>query len=1578
MKTRSLLEGIDFDDPMPAEMDDVEQSAERLVEKPAQRPLKQSAERPKEKSVPQPAEQPVEKPWERPVQPKHLESTGVVFEYRKSPMKPGRFDGTGSLESFLAQFDVCARHNGWTSADRVDFLRCSLEKAATQLLWDFGARQDVTYEELVGRLRQRYGTEGQAETFRAQLHYRRQRTDETLSNLLHEIRRLVVLAYPVPSNETTEIIARDAFLEAMHDRELSLKVREREPKSLDEAYRTALRLEAYQRTTETEDRRRTPNRVRGTQGTEMNGQMQSQLDRFLAAQLESQRKWQKDMEERFNRQFAELRSSANRDPEPRRETYSRGNNQRDQGRTLTCFNCGRAGHFARNCRQDRRFRRQDAAAEPEAPPQEENVARNHTTRQKPSIREGNNAIYIRGSINGGTQLCLVDTGSEVSLVPHSAVVGLELTPCHRVLMAANGTEIRVLGEVAVPIKMWRGFAIPTTFLVSDQIVEPMLGMDWLRQHKCRLGFGTGALFVGRRRIPLVKGNGSTWCRRVIVAEEVLIPPKCQQDISAKTLYENLSATASAWMTEVKEIVPGLHVARVLVDEKDPHTMVRVVNLTDEPIRLGKDQLLGGLHPVQVELRDEVQEKTEETQFLEKLLGDLTEDVPLETRKKLERLLEEYRDVFSTSEGDLGRTSLCAHRIDTGDAAPVRQPLRRQPFAYQVTIDERMDQMIADGVIEPAVSEWAANVVLARKKDGTMRFCIDYRHLNERTKKDSYPLPRVDECLDALSGASWFSTLDLRSGYHQVAMDMKDADKTAFVTRRGIFRWRVMPFGLCNAPATFQRLMDIALSGLNFETCLVYLDDVIIFGNDLDQHIERLRQVLQRLREAHLKLKPSKCQLLRKTVSFLGHVMTPDGVAVDPSKVEDVAAWPVPERLTEVRAFLGLCSYYRRFIRSFSAIAAPLFALTKKGRVFDWTDECQDSFVRLKVALTTAPVLTLPKNEGIYVLDCDASDVGIGAVLSQRVEGEERVIAYGSRLLSTAEVKYCITRKELLAIVYFVKYYRQYLLGRKFELRTDHAALRWLWKTPEPIGQQGRWLERLSEYEFEIIHRLGRRHGNADALSRKPCRQCGLEDQIPVVAATKKATLALPSSESGPIDPIVEAQEADPDLRIVKQWLLEGATVPDLLGVLSESATVKVYWHQRESLYLRDGIMYRKRIDDVEQLLLPKTMREEFLKLAHTGITGGHLGVRRTRWQIRRRAYWTGWSGDVKRFCQRCPQCNQYRRGKPPKQGPLQPLPCGEPWERLSLDITGPHPRSKKGNIYILTMMDNFSKYVEAVPMANQEAASVAKALVENVIVRYGAPLQILTDQGTNFEGHLFQELCKLLGIDKVRTSSYHPSGNGLIERFHRTLNAMLGKIISSHQRDWEEVLPHVLAAYRASIHQVTGYTPNRLLFGRENRVPLDLVYGRPSDPDPSNVNYSSYVEDLAERMETAYREVREHLRQAAERRKHDYDLRVRPAIFDVGDSVWYFTPRRYQGRSPKWQKLYCGPYEVLKRCGPVNYLLRKSPRSPPFVAHVDKLKQCFQSAMGDDNDNQQLEDPPGVSDNYPRPRRVIRKPVRFQ
>src|SRR5678815_2918815 len=565
-----LLESIDFDDPRPREMNN-----RRRISDPASREVTDDST----------------------MIPKLLEGVGGLLKNRPMQMKPGRFDGTGSLESFLSQFEVCARHNRWTASDRVDFLRCSLEKAATQLLWDFGAQPDATYEQLVERLRQRYGTEGQAETFRAQLYYRRQRAGESLSDLLHEIRRLVVLAYPVPANETTEIIAKDAFLEAMRDRELPLKVREREPKALDEAYRAALRLEAYRRTMDLDDRRRPlepddrddrrrpPNRVRGTRENDVSDQIQAQLNQFLITQREEQRRWQRELEGKFDRQFRELRGRTppadpgpdrdvrpgNRNRGPGRESRpgnANADNQESPRREMNCFNCGQPGHFARNCRQSRRARHRPDATETETQDSTptEPVAANHTTHPRVPNRATFNAVYVRGTINGRSQLCLVDTGSEVSLIPSSTVQGLEIRPCNRYLMAANGSDIRVLGEIRVPIKVRSGFEISSAFLVSDQITDPMLGMDWLREHRCRLGFGTGALFIGRKRISLVRGNGAGWCRRVIVAEEVVVSPKCQFDVPVKTLYGDLSSVAPAWMTDAKEIRPGVHLARVVVGD----------------------------------------------------------------------------------------------------------------------------------------------------------------------------------------------------------------------------------------------------------------------------------------------------------------------------------------------------------------------------------------------------------------------------------------------------------------------------------------------------------------------------------------------------------------------------------------------------------------------------------------------------------------------------------------------------------------------------------------------------------------------------------------------------------------------------------------------------------------------------------------------------------------------------------------------------------------------------------------------------------------------------------------------------
>ena len=473
-------------------------------------------------------------------------------------------------------------------------------------------------------------------------------------------------------------------------------------------------------------------------------------------------------------------------------------------------------------------------------------------------------------------------------------------------------------------------------------------------------------------------------------------------------------------------------------------------------------------------------------------GQLSE----QQKGQVKDLLLKHSDAFATADGKVGSTDLVRHTIDTGNASPIKTPYRPPAFAKRAIIDENLDQMLENGVIEPSNSPWSSPVVLANKKDGSARFCIDLRRLNNITKKDAYPLPNINDCLGSLSGAQWFATLDMASGYWQVDLDESAKEKTAFATHRGLYQFRKMPFGLTNAPATFMRLMETVLQGLNWEECLVYLDDIIVFGDSFEQCLNRLDKVFQRIQEAGLKLKPSKCQLFKTQVSFLGHVVGKNGIECDPEKIAKVSNWPVPQSVDDIRSFLGLANYYKRFIKNFSTIAKPLTALTGKGKQFQWDDSCSASFHALKDALTSAPVLAYPSPnpDNLFILDTDASDFGIGAVLSQVQDGVERVISYASQGLTPGQRNYCATYRELLALVIFAPHFKHFLLGRHFLVRTDHSSLRWLLSFKDAEGLVGRWLAQLANFDYEISHRAGANHGNADAMSRNPLikrrRRCG--------------------------------------------------------------------------------------------------------------------------------------------------------------------------------------------------------------------------------------------------------------------------------------------------------------------------------------------------------------------------------------------------------------------------------------------------------------------------------------------------------
>ena len=464
--------------------------------------------------------------------------------------------------------------------------------------------------------------------------------------------------------------------------------------------------------------------------------------------------------------------------------------------------------------------------------------------------------------------------------------------------------------------------------------------------------------------------------------------------------------------------------------------------------------------------------------MQEMYENCTSDLSPKESRVIKELLLKHTSIFSKS--DLGNTGIIQHRINTGLAPPIRLPPRRVPMAMKDAVEAEVQRLIDTDLVVKSKSAWAFPLVPIKKKDNSIRICVDYRKLNEVTLPDSYPLPRVQDCLDALQDAKWFSTLDCTSGYFQVQNHPDDMDKTAFVCQKGLFAFRVLPMGLVNSPATYQRLMEHIMAGLQYETCLIYLDDCIVYSKTFEEHIQRLDEVLTRIGDANLKFSPKKCHLFKREVKFLGHVVSAAGVATCEDKIKAIKEWPIPTCVKEVRSFVGLASYYRRYVKSFSSICAPLHKLTEKGVSFKWTTECQKAFDTLKEALSSAPILGYPNATDQWYLDCDASSVGTGAVLSQSQNGQERVIAHFSKSLNKTQRQYCVTRRELLAIVEAVRHFHHYLYGVSFIVRTDHGALSWLMKFKSPTGQLARWLEVLSTYRF-VIHQ--------DALSRRPCSSC---------------------------------------------------------------------------------------------------------------------------------------------------------------------------------------------------------------------------------------------------------------------------------------------------------------------------------------------------------------------------------------------------------------------------------------------------------------------------------------------------------
>ena len=711
---------------------------------------------------------------------------------------------------------------------------------------------------------------------------------------------------------------------------------------------------------------------------------------------------------------------------------------------------------------------------------------------------------------------VIDTAAEVSIISDRVYSALkpQPPPLENIVLQTADRNQKMKASVVGPISISLGSVLFEEKLHVAPIGDEMLlGLDLISKYGMDISVRESKLVIGLHEIPLFCGSkiqdaSVPQVKRVTVEMTTVVPPNCVKRVPCD-VEGDMNDTFMFQPTHTSPI----WTPRIVFD-RGKNFSVYVANLTNSHHRLPMGMPLGIAEEVTLlepetvspDISSVNQTSVSETSstcppHLTDLRDRSSEFLSANEISDLDNLLSEYKDVFAENDFDLGNFHAISHKIDTGNASPIKQKMRRTPINFADEEKAHLDKMLQAGVIKPSISEWASPPVLIRKRDGSVRWCIDYRALNNVTRKDVYPLPRIEECLDTLEGNVWFSKLDANAAYWQIHVDKADQEKTAFITKYGLFEFERMGFGLCNAPATFSRAMNLILRGLTWEIALAFLDDVLVLGKDFQEHLRNLRLVLDRFKMYELKLKPKKCALFQTKVEFLGRDVDNTGLHLKAEQVEAVQNWPVPQRTRDVERFLGLVNYHRMFLKDYARVAAPLYALTGK-QVFRWEEIHQEAFEALKRMLVTAPVLTLPNPTDMFVLDTDASDLALGAELLQIQDGEEKVVAYGSCVLTKEQRKYCVTRKELLAVVMFTRLYRHYLLGKPFLVRTDHSSLRWLLNFKRPEGQIARWLEELSQYDFHIEHRKGVKHVNADALSRIPqpistcsCFQpgCQLED-----------------------------------------------------------------------------------------------------------------------------------------------------------------------------------------------------------------------------------------------------------------------------------------------------------------------------------------------------------------------------------------------------------------------------------------------------------------------------------------------------
>jgi hypothetical protein len=739
-----------------------------------------------------------------------------------------------------------------------------------------------------------------------------------------------------------------------------------------------------------------------------------------------------------------------------------------------------------------------------------------------------------------------------------------------------------------------------------------------------------------------------------------------------------------------------------------------------------------------------------------------------------------------------------------------------------------------GVIEKSNSAWSNPVVVVRKPTGKIRMCLDFRKVNDVTVRDAHPMPLISDILGRLSGTKYLTSIDMTDAFHQLELTDRAKQVTAFsVPGRSLYQYRRMPFGLCNAPQSLCRLMDEVIGHDLEPHVFVFLDDILIACDDFEKMLSLIAEVSLRLKRAGLTISREKSKFCVDSLKYVGFVIDRNGVRTNPEKVEAMVNFPVPKTVRQVRRFLGMTGWYRKFVRNYAEIASPISDLLKlkPGEKFIWSEAANQAFLELKSRLVSAPILKLPDYSKQFVIQCDASNGALGAVLTQGEGDQESVIAFLSQKFTTAQRKYAATERECLAVLVAIKKFRQFVEGTKFKVITDCAALKWLRNFNETgNGRLCRWALQLQGYDFELVHRKGTSNVVPDALSR-----------------------------------VVET------LVGCNTWY------ENLEGELVQNSAVY------EDFKLLNGHVYKYVKGDPNtrewKLVVKDCDRHEIMSESHDSPTAGHFGVLKTLKRMQENYFWPKMAQDVRRFVGACNVCKAGKTSNLGQRSEMgHPKPGVRPFQVLSLDFMGPLPRSKKGNTVLLVVTDSFTKFVRTCPMRAATAKAVISFLEENIFFLFGVPEIIISDNGSQFIAKIFKEFLTAYGVTHWLNAIYHPQNNPT-ERVNQVLANSIRCYVGSDHRDWDRELQKITCAINTSFHEATQYTPFYLNFGRQIRLSGKKVYDEVEWEPQKEIILSDVLRDTFEK-------VKDNLHKSYIRNQRRYDLRARPIIFKPGSVAW--------------------------------------------------------------------------------------------